>query len=258
MKIATWNVNSISVRLPQLTEWLRRSRPDIVCLQEIKCIDDRFPGDALRELGYESVIWGQPAYNGVAILSMHPMISVRRGLAGEGDDAQRRLIDAMVGPVRVINVYIPNGSEVGSDKFAYKLEWLAKLRKYFDENCSASEPLILCGDFNIAPEPRDVHNPALWEGRVLFSQPEREALSVIEQWGLIDVFRMHHSEAGLYSWWDYRAGAFRRDFGLRIDHLWATAKLAEKCSSAEIDRTVRKLERPSDHAPVIAEFEIAG
>ena len=257
MKVATWNVNSIAVRLPQLVEWLKTTRPDVVCLQETKCTDERFPAEPLLELGYQAVTWGQPTYNGVAVLSLHPIVDTRRGFPEAGGDTQCRLLDVVIGPIRVINVYVPNGSEVGSEKFGYKLSWLARLRRYFDESCLADQRLVLCGDFNIAPEPRDVHDPVLWEGRVLFSKPERDALRVIEQWGLVDVFRRHKSEPGLYSWWDYRAGAFRRNHGLRIDHLWATPVLADVSSSAEIDRKVRTLERPSDHAPVIAEFAVA-
>ena len=257
MKIATWNVNSIAVRLPQLVDWLKATQPDVVCLQEIKCTDDCFPAQSLSELGYQAVTWGQRTYNGVAILSRGPMVDARRGFPEDPGDAQCRLLDVMIGPVRVINVYVPNGSHVGSEKYVYKLAWLARLRRYFDETCSTNQPLVLCGDFNIAPEPRDVHDPVLWEGRILFSKPEREALRVIGEWGLVDVFRRHHSEPGLFSWWDYRAGAFRRNHGLRIDHLWATPALAGVSSSAEIDRKMRTLERPSDHAPVIAEFKVA-
>jgi exodeoxyribonuclease-3 len=254
MKIATWNVNSISVRLPQVLDWLAANRPDVLCLQETKCVDERFPADAFRQAGYASETFGQPTYNGVAILSTAGCQEVRRGLPDDGADAPRRLIAASVGPVKVVNVYIPNGSAVGSDKYQYKLEWLRRLRHYLDAECDPRQPLVLCGDFNIAPEDRDVHDPALWEGQVLFSQPEKDALQVIRAWGLVDVFRQHHPEPGFYSWWDYRAGAFRRNHGLRIDHLWATAPLAEKAVSAWIDKVPRVLERPSDHAPVVAEF----
>ena len=256
MKIATWNVNSITVRLPQVLDWLAANRPDVLCLQETKCIDERFPKDAFREAGYETEFFGQQTYNGVAILSTIKAKDVQRGFPDDGVDAPKRLIAASVGPVRVIDVYIPNGSEVGSDKYQFKLEWLRRLRRYLDEECDPKQMLVLCGDFNIAPEDRDVHDPALWEGKVLFSEPEKAALRVIADWGLIDVFRQHHPEPGFYSWWDYRAGGFRRNNGLRIDHLWATAPLAKKCLSASIDTAPRKLERPSDHTPVVAEFEV--
>lgn len=256
MKIATWNVNSIGVRLPQALDWLRAQSPDVVCLQEIKCTDDRFPAAEFRALGYESAVFGQPTYNGVAILARRPIRDVEYGFPDDEQDAQRRLIAATIDGVRVVDVYVPNGSEVGSEKYAYKLAWLARLRRYFDEDCHPEQRLVLCGDFNIAPESRDVHDPALWEGKILCSDSERAALGEIAAWGLVDVFRRHHSEPGLYSWWDYRGGGFRRNHGLRIDHIWATAPLAELSDGAEIDRSVRALERPSDHAPVIVGFSI--
>lgn len=256
MRIVTWNVNSIAVRLPLVADFLGSLRPDIVCLQETKCPDERFPAADFASLGYESVFYGQPTYNGVAILARSPVTDVERGFPDDDIGSHRRLIAGTVNGVRVINVYIPNGSEVGSEKYAFKLAWMAKLRKYLDERCSRDQLLVLCGDFNVAPEARDVHDPELWEGRVLFSEPEREALKKIADWGLVDLFRVHHSEGGHYSWWDYRGGGFRRNHGLRIDHLWATGKLAALCTSVEIDRTQRALERPSDHAPVIAGFKL--
>ncbi len=256
MKIATWNVNSIAVRLPQVLEWIAGNRPDALCLQETKCVDEKFPAAAFREIGYTAEIFGQPTYNGVAIVSLSPSGDVQRGFPDDDASAQKRLIAATVNGVRIVNVYIPNGSEVGSDKYQFKLEWIARLRKFLDQSCDVKKPLVLCGDFNVAPEDRDVHDPALWAGKVLCSDAERAALENIREWGLIDVFRRHHEEGGLYSWWDYRAGAFPRNHGLRIDHLWATAPLAEKCADAWIDKTPRALEKPSDHVPVIAEFSI--
>jgi exodeoxyribonuclease-3 len=256
VKIATWNVNSIAVRIPQLVDWLKAEQPDIVCLQETKCTDDKFPFGPLDDLGYEAAVFGQQTYNGVAILSLKPLTNVRRAFPDDEDEAQRRLIEARVGGVRVIDVYIPNGFAVGSDKFAYKLAWLSRLRRYLDESGSNEEHLVLCGDFNIAPEPRDVHDPRLWEGRVLFTEDERNALREVQDWGLVDLFRQHHEESGAFSWWDYRAGAYRRNHGLRIDHMWATRSLAAKCTSAEIVRSLRSLERPSDHAPVVASFDL--
>lgn len=256
MKIATWNVNSISVRLQQVLDWLGGNRPDVLCLQEIKCVDEKFPAASFREAGYESAVFGQPTYNGVAILSRKGMDGVQRGLPGDEPDAQRRLIAATIGGVRVVNVYIPNGSEVGSDKYAYKLAWLGRLKDFFDSHCDASGQLVLCGDFNIAPEDRDVHDPDLWAGKVLCSDAEREALEKIRQWGLVDLFRNFHRDGGHFSWWDYRAGGFRRNHGLRIDHLWATGSLAAHCVDSWIDKIPRALEKPSDHAPVIAEFKL--
>ncbi|MCI0339498.1 MAG: exodeoxyribonuclease III [Acidobacteria bacterium] len=256
MKIATWNVNSILVRLPQALQWIESNNPDVLCIQETKCVDEKFPATAFRELGYQIEVFGQPTYNGVAILSRLPMSNVRRGLHDDQPDAQRRLIAATINSVRIINVYVPNGQAVGTDKYEFKLAWLGRLRTFFDTQCDVKEPLVICGDFNIAPEDRDVHDPALWAGKILCSDAERAALQVVRQWGLIDVFRQHHEEAGFFSWWDYRAGAFRRNHGLRIDHLWATESLAKKSTGAWIDKIQRALEKPSDHAPVLAEFAI--
>lgn len=256
MKIATWNVNSIAVRLPHVVNWLQEHRVDVLCLQETKCIDTKFPFDAFRDLGYNAEVFGQPTYNGVAIVSLWPIIDVERGLPDDDFTSPRRLIAATVGAVRVLSVYIPNGSAVGSDKYAYKLEWMRRLRHYLDHAYDPNQMLALCGDYNVAPEERDVHDPAAWEGQVLFSRPEREALQVVKDWGFVDTFRMHEEGPGFYSWWDYRAGAFRRNQGLRIDHIWASAPLAEKCVAAWIDKIPRTLERPSDHAPVVAEFAL--
>lgn len=254
MKIATWNVNSIAVRLQQALDWVQTNRPDVLCLQEIKCTDDRFPTAPFQELGYQIQTFGQPTYNGVATLSLHPIDQVQKGFPEDAPEAQRRLLMTAIAGVKVINVYIPNGSEVGSEKYMYKLDWLNKLRAYLESNLTPTEPVVLCGDFNIAPEDRDVHDPILWYGKILCSPPEREALQNIAAWGFTDVFRQHHSEPGLFSWWDYRGGGFRRNQGLRIDHLWATASLAHTSRDCRIDTAPRKLERPSDHAPVLADF----
>ena len=254
MKIATWNVNSVIARTDQLFSWIETARPDVACFQETKCVDDRFPCAEFEQRGYGNALFGQATYNGVAVLSRGPIEVLRRGLPDDSEDAQRRLLDVNTHGVRIINVYAPNGQQVGSDKYAFKLAWYSRLRQYLDTNCRPDEPLILCGDFNVAPDERDVYDPLVWEGRILFSKPEREALHSLVSWGLIDLFREHHSESGLYSWWDYRAGAFRRNQGLRIDHVLATAPMAARCVGVEIDRQVRAKERPSDHAPVIAEF----
>lgn len=256
MKIATWNVNSITVRLPHVLDWLEGNEPDVLCLQETKCIDEKFPLAAFTERGYRVEIFGQPTYNGVAIVSRHPLHDVRRGYPDDAPDAQRRLIAATIESVRVVNVYIPNGSEVGSDKYDFKLGWLKRLRAFCDEECDAGKSSVLCGDFNIAPADEDVHDPQLWAGKILCSEAEREALEQVRQWGWVDLFRKHHPEGGHFSWWDYRAGGFRRNHGLRIDHLWATESLAKKCTNAWIDKVPRALEKPSDHAPVVAEFKI--
>jgi exodeoxyribonuclease-3 len=256
MKIATWNVNSILARLPQALDWIEANRPDVLCVQETKCIDEKFPFAAFQEIGYASEVFGQPTYNGVAILSLTPITDVWRGLPEDGPEAHKRLIAATVNGVRIVNVYIPNGSEVGSEKYSFKLNWLDKLRKFFDQQCDVKQPLALCGDFNVAPEDRDVHDPALWAGKILCSEAERAALERVREWGLIDVFRQQHQDGGFYSWWDYRAGAFPRNNGLRIDHVWGTASLANKLTDAWIDKMPRALPKPSDHAPVVAEFEI--
>lgn len=256
MKIATWNINSISVRLSHVLDWVKTNSPEVLCLQETKCKDEKFPVAAFQELGYRAEVFGQATYNGVATLSRAEASEIQRGFLEDAEDAQRRLLAATINGVKVVNVYIPNGSEVGSDKYRFKLDWLAKLRKFLDENCDPGRPLVLCGDFNIAPEDRDVHDPKLWAGQILCSDAERAALQLIENWGLVDVFRQHHEDDGVFSWWDYRGGAFPKNHGLRIDHLWATEPLAEQCVAVWIDKVPRAMERPSDHAPVVAEFDV--
>ncbi len=252
MIIATWNVNSVRARLERLRSWLQRRRPDVVCLQELKVVDEAFPADPLRELGYHSVVHGQKTYNGVAILSRDEPRHVHRGL--EDDDPQARLIAARVGGVRVVSVYVPNGESVGSGKYAYKLAWMECLRGWLSRRCSPDEPLVLCGDFNVAPDDRDVAFPDLWADSVLCHPDVRKALAGILAWGLEDVVRRHHPEGGIYSWWDYRMLAFPRNNGLRIDHVFATRVLAARCTAAEVDRDERRGDKPSDHAPVIVTF----
>jgi exodeoxyribonuclease III len=253
VRIATWNINSIAARLPLVLRWLESARPDVLCLQELKCTDDRFPPD-FADLGYETAVYGQPTYNGVAIISKFPIEVIERGFPGDDAAAPARLIAGTIEGVRIVNVYIPNGSEVGSDKYAFKLDWLARLRTYFDSQLDASNQVLLCGDFNVAPEAKDVHDPKRWEGKVLFSEPERGAIETIRAWGLVDAYRSRVEDGGNYSWWDYRMGAFRRNWGLRIDHIWVTPSLAAKCTDAWIDKETRAWERPTDHAPVIADF----
>ena len=254
MKIATWNVNSVLARLPQVVKWLEAASPDVLCMQETKCIDERFPADEFSRLGYLSESFGQAAYNGVAILSRVKCEQVSRGMPDDEEGAQSRLLAATVGGIRIVNVYIPNGQAVGADKYYFKLEWLRRLRAFFDSHYQPGERVLLCGDFNVAPEDRDVHDPVLWRGRILFSDPEKEALNRVKQWGFVDAFRMHNSEEKQFSWWDYRAGAFRRNLGLRIDHVWVTEPLAKESASVVIDKEPRRWEKPSDHAPVVAEF----
>ncbi|MFY9556965.1 MAG: exodeoxyribonuclease III [Blastocatellia bacterium] len=254
MKIATWNVNSVLARLPQVVQWLEAANPDVLCMQETKCVDERFPADEFSRLGYRSESFGQAAYNGVAILSRDKLEDVRRGLPDDEEGAQSRLLAATISGIRLVNVYVPNGQAVGAEKYYFKLEWLRRLRAYLDSGCNQDGKVLLCGDFNIAPEDRDVHSPELWRGRILFSEPEKEALEYVKQWGFVDAFRMHNQQDQQFSWWDYRAGAFRRNLGLRIDHMWMTQRLADECTSVIIDRTTRRWEKPSDHAPVVAEI----
>jgi exodeoxyribonuclease-3 len=254
VKIATWNVNSILARLPLVLKWLDAAKPDVVCLQELKCVDDKFPREAIAELGYVSEAYGQPTYNGVAILSRTPIENVQRGFHDDEVGAHARLIAGTVNGIRVVNVYIPNGHEVGTDKYIFKLKWMLRLRKFFNADYSISDTTLLCGDFNVAPEDRDVHDPQRWEGKILCSKRERAALEEIKGWGFTDAFRMHTEADGHYSWWDYRAGAFPRNHGLRIDHIWISEPLSKRCTASWIDVEPRSWERPSDHTPVVADF----
>jgi len=255
MIIASWNVNSITVRIPHLKDFLSRYEPDVLCMQETKVVDEKFPRDVFEEYGYEVEVYGEKTYNGVAIASKTSMESITKGFKVEIAAGSKRLIAATVGEVKVLNVYIPNGSSVGSDKFFYKMEWLAALKKHIEDNYSPSDRLVIVGDFNIAPDDRDVFNPQAVQGTIMCSDEERNSLQSIKDWGFVDVLREHHEEGGLFSWWDYRMGAFRRNMGFRIDHIWATKPIAANCKAILIDRELRKLERPSDHAPVVAEFE---
>lgn len=256
MKIATWNVNSLRVRMAHLQPWVREHAPDLVCLQETKIVDADFPCDPCKELGYEVIFNGQKTYNGVAILSRTPAQDVEHGMRGY-DDAQRRVIAATYDGVRVVNAYVPNGSAVGSDKYQYKLHWLQRFHDYLADALQRYPQLVVVGDFNIAPEDRDVHDPQAWVGSVLVSEDERRAFRALLDLGLVDLFRRFETEAGHFSWWDYRLAAFRRNMGLRIDHILSSAALAPRCTACFIDSAPRRLERPSDHAPVVAEFDLA-
>jgi len=253
MKIATWNVNSIRVRLPQVLEWLKQESPDVLCLQETKITDEEFPAAAFRDAGYHAVYAGQKTYNGVATLSRAEPEKIVAALPGV-DGAQKRMLAASVGNVRLVNVYIPNGEEVGSEKYSYKLSWLAALEKFLTAELKTHPRLAVLGDYNIAPEERDVHDPRLWSGRVLFSDSERAAFQRLIGSGLADVFRRFEQPEKSFSWWDYRMNAFRRNLGLRIDHILCSPALASICRRCRIDGEPRKHERPSDHAPVVAEF----
>ena len=238
--------------------WIAEQRPDILCMQETKAKDEVFPLEDVEAAGYRTTLWGQSPYNGVAILSREPATDVQRGFGDGGDDSQARFLAATVAGVRVLCAYVPNGQEVGSPAFLYKLEWLDRLRAFLERSADPGQALALCGDMNVALEARDVHDPAMWEGKVLFHPDERAALARVCAWGLKDAFRMHHAEDGRFSWWDYRQLGFPRNQGLRIDHLFVTAPLAARCTSADIDRDARKGKHPSDHAPVIAVFAPPG
>ncbi len=256
MRIATWNVNSVRVRLPQVLDWLAQHSPDVLCIQETKVIDADFPAAEFRAAGYHAAFTGQKTYNGVATLSREPASAVVTELPGFNAE-QKRFLAATVAGLRLINVYVPNGESVDSEKYRYKLAWLDALRDFVARERVAHADLVVLGDFNVAPEPRDVYDPKAWEGRVLFSEPERAALRALRDTGLVDVFRTFPRPEGSYTWWDYRQGGFRRNHGLRIDHILASASLATRCRACTIDVAPRALERPSDHAPVIAEFGAA-
>jgi exodeoxyribonuclease-3 len=254
MDIATWNVNSIRARKERVLPWLEAQSPAVVCLQETKVVDDAFPVAEVEAQGYSAAIHGQKTYNGVAILTREPVTDVVRGFAdGEAED-DARLIAASVAGVRVISAYIPNGKEIGHDKYHYKLAWLERLRRYLDKHCDPSQPLALCGDFNVAPADLDVWDPELWRDRLLCSTAERAALQSILDWGVSDVFRHHHPDEPGFSWWDYRQLSFPKKKGIRIDFVLATAPLLERSTDARVDREARKGKQPSDHAPVIASF----
>ncbi|MDA8384594.1 MAG: exodeoxyribonuclease III [Betaproteobacteria bacterium] len=256
MKIATWNVNSLAVRLPHLLDWLAMAAPDVVCLQETKLEDARFPLREIRDAGYPHVLAsGQKTYNGVALLARTPITDGVAGIPAFPDD-QKRLVGATVGGVRVIGCYVPNGQAVGSEAFAYKLRWLEALRAWIALELARNPRLVVVGDFNVAPEPRDVHDPVAWEGHVLYSPAEREAFSRLLAIGLADAFRLFEQPDHAYSWWDYRMQAFRRNRGLRIDHILVSSALVPRVRACAIERALRALDRPSDHAPVVAEIDV--
>lgn len=240
--------------MPQLLNWLERAQPDVVCLQETKCVDENFPFAALNEAGYETAFFGQKSYNGVAILSKLPIAEVQKGFADDDDESPKRMIAATIDGVRIVNTYVPNGTELGTDKFAFKLKWLQRLRHFFDETCETNKDVLLCGDFNVAMDEIDVWSVPHWEGKLHFTKTERAAMFYVKQWGFHDLFRELHPDAQEFSWWNYREGAWQRNRGLRIDYIWTSSSLAEKCTDCVIDRSTRDLEKPSDHAPVIADF----
>jgi exodeoxyribonuclease III len=253
VKIASWNVNSLKVRLPQVLSWLEQQQPDVLALQETKLSDENFPLEAMTAAGYQVVFSGQKTYNGVAILARSEILDPVTDPPGL-DDAQRRILAGTVNGVRIVNLYVVNGEAVESEKYAYKLDWLRRAHLWLKDELEAYPKMIVLGDFNIAPEDRDVHDPELWRGKVLCSEPEREALRRILDLGLADCFRLQEQPAEQFSWFDYRAASFRRNRGLRIDLVLASAPLLQHCRHSSIDLAPRAWERPSDHAPVIAEF----
>lgn len=253
LKIATWNVNSLRVRLAHLLQWADTQKPDVIALQETKLEDKDFPLAEIEKAGYQAVYSGQKTYNGVALLTRDAVQEVN-SIIPQLDDPQRRILAATYNDVRIINLYVPNGSSVGSEKYSYKLAWLTAVTHYLKQQLQQYPHLVVLGDFNIAPEDRDVHDPKAWEGNVLVSEPERTALQKIVALGLQDAFRLFEQAPGFYSWWDYRVGAWRRNNGLRIDHILISEALRERCASCLIDKIPRSWERPSDHTPVVADF----
>lgn len=253
--IATWNVNSLRVRLPHVLEWLANIKPDVLALQETKLPDADFPVDAIKQAGYEVVFSGQKTYNGMAIISKKPSSDIITDLP-ELDDPQRRVLGVTIDDIRILNLYVPNGESITSEKYKYKLNWLQKLDLFLKKELVRHPKMIILGDFNIAPQEMDVHDPKAWEGQVLFSQPERAAFADILKLGFIDCFRSLSPEEKAFSWWDYRLNAFKRNMGLRIDHILSSLSMASHCNRCIIDKLPRTLERPSDHTPVIAEFTL--
>jgi exodeoxyribonuclease-3 len=253
VRLATWNVNSLRVRLPHLLDWLDEARPDVLGLQELKCTEDQFPFAELAERGYQAVVNGQKTYNGVALLARQPLEAVTLDLPGFADE-QRRVITASVGPLRVINAYVVNGQALDSDKYAYKQRFFTALRAHLAATLDAHPETVLMGDFNVAPTPEDTHDPAVWEGQILCSEPERAAFRALLEAGLVDAFEATPEPEGRFTWWDYRQAAFRRNLGLRIDHLLVSQALAPRLRRWWVDKTPRKRERPSDHAPVLVEL----
>ncbi len=254
MKIATWNVNSMNVRQTHVIEWLQAHQPDVLVLQEIKQLTEKFPVDDLQAIGYHSIASGQKTYNGVAAISKTPATDPVFDFP-DLDDPQRRVLASTVNGVRIVDLYIPNGSEVGSEKYEYKLAWLASLHRFLEAEMKVHENLVVLGDFNIAPADEDVHDPKKWGEAILCSPAERKALTGLLDLGLKDVFRKFEHPEKTFSWWDYRAAGFRRNAGLRIDLILTSSKMTERCTASYVDKEPRAWERPSDHAPVVAEFD---
>jgi len=264
MRIATWNVNSVNARLETVLKWFEAAQPDVACLQEIKCVDEKFPAEAFERLGYNVAVHGQKSYNGVALLSKAPIEDVRRGLpvfpdlGGEGDD-HARYIEAVISgrsPVRVASIYLPNGNPVGTEKFDYKLAWMARLARHAADLLALEEPLVLTGDYNVIPEARDAEFPANWEGDALFRPQSREAFRALKHLGLTDAYLEADGAPGAYTFWDYQAGAWQRNNGIRIDHALLSPQAADLLSGVTIHRDVRSWDKPSDHVPLVIELDV--
>ncbi len=260
MKIASWNVNSINARLPTVLEWLDKNRPDVACLQEIKCVDEKFPFLELESLGYTSAVHGQKTYNGVAILSRFAIEESAAGLPGDADDDQARYLEAVIaapkGAVRVASIYLPNGNPVDSPKYPYKLAWMERLRRHARALLALEEPLVLAGDYNVIPGPLDTHDPAVWAGDALFRPETHAAFRALLWEGFTEAFEAVDGRSGQYTFWDYQAGAWQKDNGIRIDHLLCSAQAADRLQGVEIARMARAMEKPSDHVPIVGAFDL--
>ncbi len=255
MKIATWNINSIKSRVDHVVKWCEANQPDVLCLQETKCVDEKFPTAKFRALDHRYIeTVGERAYNGVAIISKLPLSDVVKKLPGDRTDTQSRFISATISNIRVVNVYGPHGTSLGTPKYQFKLDWIGRLRKYFDKKSAADENVLLCGDLNVAPHESDVWSVPAWRNKLHFTKPERDAIQDLKKWGFVDVFRQINGDEQEFSWWSNFRNDFEKDRGLRIDHIWASPPLAERCTDCWIDKDTRGWEHPSDHAPVVAEF----
>jgi exodeoxyribonuclease-3 len=258
MKIATWNVNSVNARLETVLRWFEEAKPDVACLQEIKCVDEKFPSLEFHRLGYNVAVHGQKSYNGVALVSKAPLEDVRKGLPGDDGDDHARYIEAVVSgpqPVRVASIYLPNGNPIGTDRFQYKLKWMQRLKAHASELMALEEPLALCGDYNVIPEPADADDPKSWMGDALFQPESRAAFRSLKWLGLTDAYMEVDGAPGGYTFWDYQAGAWQRNHGIRIDHLLLSPQAADHLETVTIHRNARAMDKPSDHVPVVAELE---
>jgi exodeoxyribonuclease-3 len=258
MRIATWNVNSVNARLETVVRWFEEAKPDVACLQEIKCVDEKFPSEAFERLGYNVAVHGQKTYNGVALLSKTPLEDVRRGLPGDETDEQARYIEALVSgpePVRVASIYLPNGNPIATEKFAYKMGWMSRLNAHARDLLALEEPFVLAGDYNVIPEPRDAEFPANWTGDALFQPESRAAFRALKNLGLTEAYLQADGAPGAYTFWDYQAGAWQRNNGIRIDHALLSPQAADRLVGVSIHRDVRAWEKPSDHVPLVVELD---